>query len=343
MSLLKQIHAEWGKALEQDSVTSDGRAGVTLARIPGDASTRRYYRVEHGGASFILMKLDPFVAEGDRLSFLTVQRHLAGCAIDVPKVIEFDALAGMILLEDLGDATLLHRLKTVTDADTERQIYQKVIDQLVEMQVRAGPEKASQKIASFDLQFDFDKLYWEVNFTIEHFYEKHLKRSIGTSERKVLEQGFSEICRTLAQQPFVFTHRDYHCRNIMVVGDRLVMIDFQDARMGPAQYDLVSLLKDSYYQLEERQISSLVDYYIARWEARSGINVQREEFLRIFDLMQVQRNFKAIGSFASFQNLRGNATYLKYVGNTFENIRRTLLKHPRYSELREVLFHYYYF
>ena len=59
--------------------------------------------------------------------------------------------------------------------------------------------------------------------------------------------------------------------------------------------------------------------------------------------MSVQRNFKAIGSFASFLNRRGNPGYLKYIGNTFENIRRTLLRYPEYSRLREVLFHYYYF
>jgi aminoglycoside/choline kinase family phosphotransferase len=128
-----------------------------------------------------------------------------------------------------------------------------------------------------------------------------------------------------------------------VSGERLVMIDFQDARMGPAQYDLVSLLKDSYYQLEEIQIANLLQYYIARYEAASGKSVNADEFVRIFDLMSIQRNFKAIGSFASFLNRRGNATYLKYIGNTFENIRRTLLKYPHYSQLREVLFHYYYF
>ena len=71
--------------------------------------------------------------------------------------------------------------------------------------------------------------------------------------------------------------------------------------------------------------------------------MDREHFKYIFDLMSVQRNFKAIGSFASFLNRRQNATYLKYIGNTFENIRRTLLKYPKYAKLREVLFHYYYF
>jgi aminoglycoside/choline kinase family phosphotransferase len=126
-------------------------------------------------------------------------------------------------------------------------------------------------------------------------------------------------------------------------GERFAMIDFQDARMGPPQYDLASLLKDSYYQLEESQIDQLIDYYVARWSALSGQSVDRAEFRRVFDLMSVQRNFKAIGSFASFLNRRGNPGYLKYIGNTFENIRRTLLKYPEYSRLREVLFHYYYF
>jgi hypothetical protein len=121
------------------------------------------------------------------------------------------------------------------------------------------------------------------------------------------------------------------------------MIDFQDARMGPAQYDLVSLLRDSYYQLEESQIATLIDYYIIRWEALSGQRLNRRDFIYAFDMMALQRNFKAIGRFASFLNRRGNATYLKYIGNTFENIRRTLLKYPKYSALREVLFHYYYF
>jgi aminoglycoside/choline kinase family phosphotransferase len=113
--------------------------------------------------------------------------------------------------------------------------------------------------------------------------------------------------------------------------------------MGPAQYDLASLLRDSYYQLEESQISTLLDYYIIRWEALSGQKLNRRDFVYAFDMMALQRNFKAIGSFASFLNRRGNPTYLKYIGNTFENIRRTLLKYPKYSALREVLFHYYYF
>jgi aminoglycoside/choline kinase family phosphotransferase len=323
-----------------------GHFGKTISqveRIPGDASTRRYYRISSQGKTFIAMQMDPFPEHGKDLDFLAVQRHLVQAKVDVPQVLDMEPAKGYILLEDLGDMTLLRRLQEVSSSDVERHLYEKVIDSLIQLQVYASPERAPGKLQSYDLFFNHEKLMWEMNFTIEHFYQLHLKREISPGDKKIMLDGLSEICTTLASEPTVLAHRDFHSRNIMVSGERLVMIDFQDARMGPAQYDLVSLLKDSYYQLEEAQIASLLQYYVARYEAISGKSLNSDEFIRIFDLMSIQRNFKAIGSFASFLNRRGNATYLKYIGNTFENIRRTLLKYPHYSQLREVLFHYYYF
>ncbi|MCC7440183.1 MAG: phosphotransferase [Bdellovibrionales bacterium] len=333
---------------------SGSKSIESIERLPGDASTRRYYRVRAGEDSYIVMKTDPFVAEGENYPFLEVQRHLAGAGVDVPQVHDVDSERGFALLEDLGDVTLLKRLQSVTDVEVERGLYQKVIDSLVRLHVSAGPSSAQKPVAGFALSFDHEKLMWEVNFTIEHFYRLHLERQISERDLGIMTESFSAICAELAAEPTVFTHRDFHSRNVMVVpagelsqrgkaDDRLVMIDFQDARMGPPQYDLASLLRDSYYQLSEEQVARLIDYYLARYEALSGAKLQSQKFARLFDLMSVQRNFKAIGSFASFLNKRGIATYLKYVGNTFENIRRTLLRHPEFSELREVLFHYYYF
>ncbi len=326
----------------------------SLVKIPGDASTRRYYRLSAGGSSFILMRMEPFPQEGDKLNFLVIQKLMKTANVDVPTVLDSDPERGFILLEDLGDVTLLRRLQEVSSPDVERHLYEKVIDPLVDLQHSVTVEMASKlystPIDAFKLRFDHEKLMWEVNFTMEHFYKTFLARNIKPADMKIIQDGFSEICQTLADQPTVFTHRDYHSRNVMVhsadetgASDRFVMIDFQDARLGPAQYDLASLLKDSYYQLDELQIKRLLDYYIARREAVSQKPIDRAEFIRIFELMSVQRNFKAIGSFASFLNRRGNPGYLKYIGNTFENIRRTLLKFPEYSRLREVLFHYYYF
>jgi aminoglycoside/choline kinase family phosphotransferase len=323
----------------------------SLVKLPGDASTRSYYRIGSGGKTYIAMKMEPFADHGDNLPFLVVQKHLASAGVDVPAVLDTDPARGFILLEDLGDVTLLRQLQEVCNADVERHLYERVIDDLVRLQVQASPQRKPADIEAYKLRFDHEKLMWEVSFCIEHFYERYLARDLKPEDKQLMIDGFGEICTLLANEPTVLTHRDFHCRNVMVVPgedgsietSRLVMIDFQDARLGPAQYDLASLLKDSYYQLEEQQIQTLLNYYVARWEAASGERVDRARFQYVFDMMHVQRNFKAIGSFASFLNRRGNATYLKYIGNTFENIRRTLLKYPRYARLREVLFHYYYF
>ncbi len=330
------------------------RTITSVTRIPGDASTRRYYRVQTEAHSYIAMIVEPFPDQEENYPFLAVQKHLSTSGIRVPTILDIDSEKGFILLEDLGDVTLLRKLQSVTSAQVERQLFEEAIDALVLFQVKASPEnKGSQtkkkSLTAFKLKFDEEKLMWEVNFTIEHLYKEYLKRNLSDADEKIMTGQFTKICRFLAEQPAVLTHRDYHSRNIMVppaqneADEEMVMIDFQDARMGPPQYDLASLLKDSYYQLEESQISGLIQYYIKQYETLSGKSIDQAHFQKVFDLMSVQRNFKAIGSFASFLNKRGNASYLKYIGNTFENIRRQLLKYPEYSDLREVLFYYYYF
>jgi aminoglycoside/choline kinase family phosphotransferase len=357
---LKELQRDMEELMEKilvgdEEVTNwvkKARTIESVERLPGDASTRRYYRVNTPGRPLILMKRDPFEKEAGKLPFLEVQKHLFDCGVSVPEVLEYDPKNGFILLEDLGDVTLLRRLQEVGDTEVERHLYERVIDVLVDLQVKSGPKAAAAKIAGFDLSFTFEKLMWEVNFAIEHFYEVHLSREIRPRDKEILQNGFSRICAELSALPTVFTHRDFHSRNIMLkptdssqeAGSiRLILIDFQDARMGPPQYDLASVLRDSYYQLSENQVDRLLDYYVARYEALSDEEIDRERFRYLFDLMAIQRNFKAIGSFASFLNRRGNATYLKYIGNTFENIRRTLLRYPDFKDLREVLFHYYYF
>ncbi len=319
----------------------------SIVRLPGDASTRCYYRLKSKAETFILMKMEPFKKEGVKNPFLAVRNHLAAANVDVPQVFDVNPERGLIVLEDLGDSTLLHRLQGVTHSNVELALYKNAIDVLLRLQKNASDPKLSGPLEAFNLRFSHEKLMWEINFTMEHFYKKYLKRNISTKDEKVMMNGFDEICTFLAEQPVVFTHRDFHSRNIMVTPkgkkDRFVLIDFQDARMGPAQYDLASLLRDSYYQLDDKQIEVLLEYYLENCGDLLGKKMDRDKFIYVFDMMAVQRNFKAIGSFASFLNRRGNATYLKYIGNTFENIRRTLLKYPKYHKLREVLFHYYYF
>ena len=345
------------KLLEEQGMQSfieRSREIQSIEKMPGDASTRRYYRVKTHSKneslkSLVVMVMEPFQDQGESLPFIAVQKHLFDCGVDVPRILEIDPSRGFIMLEDLGDVTLLRCLQEVATPEIECRYFERAIDALVDMHAKTGPGKNADHLPGFTLRFDLEKLMWEINFTIEHFYQKHLSRSINDHDMQIIREGFTQICTELQNEPTVFTHRDYHSRNLMVTDGidqeqpRFVMIDFQDARMGPCQYDLASLLRDSYYQLEESQIHRLTRYYLKRMEEMGAPIADIEKFDRIFDLMSVQRNFKAIGSFASFLNRRGNPGYLKFIGNTFENIRRNLLKYPEFKNLREVLYHYYYF
>ena len=121
--------------------------------------------------------------------------------------------------------------------------------------------KLNSGCRAFQLAFDEEKLMQEMDFFMVHFVRGLCGIKPSASALAALNRFFTKICAILAGEPRIFTHRDYHARNLILQRDRLVMIDFQDARMGPAQYDLASLLRDSYVTLPEDLVDDLVDYY----------------------------------------------------------------------------------
>lgn len=326
-------------ALATEKKNSD-ESGLKLTKLAGDASLRAYYRVEKAGDSFILMLTEPF--DPAAYDFLLVRAFLEARGVPVPALRSVDGTRGAILLEDLGDRTMLHELGACRDEAGEMELFRESLRLLAGFHSRTTAAEGEKPVPGFGLAFDEEKLLWEVDFTLEHLFGSYLKRRIPDGEFRAIRDPFVDICKRLAAEPRVFTHRDYHSRNIMLPArGGMVCIDFQDARMGPRAYDLASILRDSYYQLPEERVYELVDYYLSLTPA--GVVPDRAHFLSIFDLMSVQRNFKAIGSFTSFYGKRNDAMYIRFVGNTFENIRRNLAKFPEYRELRRLLFQYYYF
>jgi aminoglycoside/choline kinase family phosphotransferase len=118
----------------------------------------------------------------------------------------------------------------------------------------------------------------------------------------------------------------------MLCEGRLHIIDFQDARLGPDTYDLVSLLRDSYVDLNDEQLDDLIAYFLALKGASDTA-----EFRRRFDLMAVQRNLKALGTFG-FQTInRQNPVYIQYMPRTLRYVKRNVCKYLRFARLRELL------
>ncbi len=127
----------------------------------------------------------------------------------------------------------------------------------------------------------------------------------------------------------------------MVHNDALVLLDFQDARMGPSQYDLVSLLRDSYLPLPDDLVWELVDVFIQKKQEREIPTIDRDEFIRIFDLMSIQRNLKAIGTFAYQKKIKNNDRYMGYIAPTLDYVRQAFSRrkelHPLHTVLSETI------
>ncbi len=318
---------------------------VRADELRGDASDRRYFRLLFDpplptGPTAVLMVLsaEGGADRGRELPYLDVQRHLRNAGIPVPGIYRYDEGRGLLLIEDVGDVTMSDRLEGAGPVERET-LYRQAIDILTAIQERATRGSEADCVA-FTLAFDVAKLMWELRFFLEHAVQGLWSKEIGGQDRERIEALFEYICAELAAEPRVFAHRDFHSRNIMVSEGGLVVLDFQDARLGPATYDLASLLRDSYHCLEEGLFESLIDYYLDRREAGGAPSFDRIRFRERFDLMALQRNLKAIGTFAFQKAVKGNSRYLPYIPTTLGYVRENLARHPRHDELRRLLVRY---
>jgi len=177
---------------------------------------------------------------------------------------------------------------------------------------------------------------WEFDHFIEYGIEKRAGVNLPEGERHTIRTEMRKIAELLAGQPRVFTHRDYHSRNLMMLEDRLRVIDFQDALLGPASYDLASLLRDSYLSLPEELIEELVVHYL-EVRAKAGAPLDRVQFMRLFDMTSIQRNLKAAGRFVYILLEKNNDRYLQYIPRTLANVKYNLLRYRALHPLRRVL------
>jgi aminoglycoside/choline kinase family phosphotransferase len=308
-------------------------------KLTGDASTRRYYRIFTNRNSYVVCLDNPFNDEIEKHPFLSVQQFLAENNVLVPDILDHNLPRGYSLQEDLGNKTLLLHLSSLQSNEDEFRIYKKIVDQL--MDLHRIPQTAVNNPNLFQLKFDYQKYMDETRFTFKYFmnfFNKNLDEKLIVE----LEDLFDPIMKRLSAEKMVITHRDFHSRNIMVKDGNFIFIDFQDARWGIPQYDLVSLLEDCYYNISNENREKLKRYYFEELDPSVHGQKSYQDFLELYDDMLIQRVFKAVGSFCYIYNWRKDDRYLKYIGFAMEKIRKVMMDNPKYKELKVKLFNYYY-
>jgi len=289
----------------------------TLRPASSDASFRRYFRVVHDGASFIVMDAPP--DREDSRPFVRVAKRLFDAGLNAPEVIDEDLARGFLLLSDLGSSPYLGALN---EASVER-LYGDALGALAGIQACdcAGLPP-----------YDRDLLLREMGLFREWLVGKHLGITLDAARHAMLDAAFDLLADNALAQPQVFVHRDYHSRNLMVTPrNNPGILDFQDAVCGPVTYDLVSLLRDCYIAWPRARVE---DWALGYQELALQTGILREEhedparFLLWFDLMGVQRHLKASGIFARLNHRDGKPGYLGDIPRTLGYITGLRDRHP---------------
>ncbi|MGB0453649.1 MAG: aminoglycoside phosphotransferase family protein [Bacteriovoracaceae bacterium] len=307
-----------------------------VEKLSGDASSRKYYRIFSKASSYVISIDSPENLTKADFNFITTQKIFSENNVRVPKIFHVITNRGYTLQEDLGDQTLLLENVSLTGSDEEYKLYERVCDQLLKINLIPPSKYESESLVRN--RFDFEKLMWEVRFTNKYFIEQHLERAIP----ETVERHFQDIVNKITEEEYCVVHRDFHSRNVMMVDGEVVIIDFQDARLGPPQYDLCSLLEDAYYKISKAAKEKLIKSYYEKLVSNGLYSKSEKEFKSFYNLVSIQRTYKAMGTFCYIFHERGDARYLKYIHSCFENLKRKLWELEEYNELRQTLSKFYY-
>lgn len=292
-------------------------ARLTLVPASSDASFRSYWRTSSAGQSWIVMDSPP--AQDDPAPWLEIGARLSAAGLHVPQVRASDLQQGFLLIEDLGSQLYLPAL---TDATVDA-LYGDAMDALLRMQ----RDVDASGLPSYDYAF----LQRELEIMPEWFLGLHLGLAPDAGERAILEAAFTTLVNSALEQPRCFVHRDYHSRNLLVVGDNNPgIIDFQGALHGPITYDLASLLRDCYIVWERERVEAWAEHYRRRLQAAQLIDatVDSARFLRWFDLIGLQRHIKVLGIFCRLHYRDGKHGYLDDLPRVYEYVTTVAMRYP---------------
>ncbi|QLE08427.1 phosphotransferase [Pseudoalteromonas shioyasakiensis] len=291
-----------------------------LAAITGDASFRRYFRVNTSEQSYIVMDSDP--NKLDNTPYIELNKVFSQHGFKLPKILQADEKQGFFLLSDLGNTHLADLL-----GDEDRTLHYK---HLIKLSAQWAQIPPAQNMKVFDGEF----LQFELSIFRDWLVDNFIGEQLSVDEQQMWQQACELLVNNALEQPIVTVHRDFHSRNIMRTGQQWAIIDYQDAVQGPVCYDLVSLLRDCYFKLPEQELDYLLHYaYDEFCEQKLLQDISFTMFKRWFDLTGVQRHLKAAGIFCRLKLRDGKSGYLSNVLPTLTYISNVSKEYPELTAL----------
>lgn len=307
-----------------------------ILQLTPDASVREYFRINWNGAAAIACVYPESFVEHEQ-TYLDVTNLFRKAGLPVAEIYDFDEKLGVIILEDFGN-TILRDVLLDSDQSERENLLNEAIKLIAKIQAATPLAFELGSIAS-RLKFDEEKLLWELNYFKEHYFTSLKKQPLSVDEDKKLNDELMNIVRQLESSAKVLTHRDFHAANLMLDENRnLRIIDHQDARIGAASYDLVSILLDRVtIPPSPEWLSEKRAFFLSEREKCGLEKISEAEFTREFRLQTIQRCLKAIGTFSFQSTFRNKIHFLPFIKPMFEIVLRAAQKLNDFPTLQKII------
>ncbi len=303
------VRAGWGDAKE--------------VALPADASFRRYYRLQQGLNSALVMDAPP---EREAVApFVRVARHLAALGFSAPRILESEPEAGFLLLEDFGDRTFTRLL---AEGASEESLYTLAVDLLIALHGREDAHRIALPA------YDLGPLLDEAALFVDWYWPEKQGRPCPEQLRSDYLAAWRAVVAALPPAPATFVHRDFHVDNLMLLKEReglesCGLLDFQDALIGSPAYDLVSLLQDARRDIDPGLVAQLYRRYCA------GVgDLDRDGFAATYAALGAQRHAKVAGIFTRLLRRDGKDAYLKHIPRVLRLLDRQLAQAEELAPVR---------
>ena len=299
-------------------------------KLSGDASFRSFYRKKNYKKSTILVfckkQKKSNLAIYDAINNLLIKENLSA-----PKMINNYYHKNYIEIEDLGDFTVLQKLKK----KKEKKIfyYKKIILLLKKIQkIKTKKIKTFTKDEYRIPNYSKEKLFHEANLFLLWYLPKFIKGKKRNIERKKISKIFKNLLNKLIYKKKVFTHRDFHISNIMITKGGLGLIDSQDAVFGNIAYDLASLIDDVRFKTDKKFKDKILNQYI-----KNNKSLDKNKFKNDFEILSVLRNFKIIGIFSRLSKRDQKHKYLKLIPYAWKLIEDRINNNIKFNDLKNII------
>jgi NDP-sugar pyrophosphorylase family protein/aminoglycoside/choline kinase family phosphotransferase len=319
--------------------------GVNSLLIGTGGSDRKYYRTKIDGNSAVLMQCSP--DDPDFQRHIEYTQFFLRYSIPVPELLQVETEKMSAMFEDLGDLSLYSYLKCPREQKDVEEVYKRVIDILIMMHTIVTEHVAECPLLMNRI-FDYEYLRWETSYFIERFVEGIM--NIRVKNPSVLDHEFHRLATTVDSYLKTVIHRDFQSQNIMITkGGIPRLLDYQSSRIAPPAYDVVSLLWDPYYRLEDDMRERLLDYYIDKMKMSNtpsppllkgdkGVFFNTTNFKETILSCRLQRHMQALGAYGFLSQVKGKKYFLKHVPEGLRLLKEDVsLSKDKYRHLYDLV------